>query len=188
MAALAPPAISATAAEGGSEIDRHAEVIPYIVPSHTLPKNDGDGIGKSIRKHRPASRQRLLNASNSKILLEVRESDAASANITYVHRMNLNALSVNAQREQTGCHILAVHQLCLIHQLYLVVAELCKLLGEPTITIPNLLYCVSRVLRSAGYWETLIATVPVAVKVCLVIKTTGWTPDCKITRKYNELS
>ncbi len=154
---------------------KQADVIPYVVPSHTIDKNDCAGIAKAIRKWRPASRCRLLTASRVRVMLEIRESDAASANISYIHHMVVKA----REFAEPGQRIILVHQLCLLHQAHLIVGLLVKLLGGPTVTLPSLLFCVSKVLRTPGHWEALLATVPRTVALCLVIKNTGWTEDCR---------
>ena len=172
LSALAPPLEHD--GDGGSE-SKQADVVPYVVPSHAIESNSAIEIAKAIRKWRPASRRRLLNAARTRIVLEIRESDAASANITYINHMALNALKFQTGGER----ILLVHQLCLLHQSHLIVGMCVKLIGGPTIPLPSLLYCVSKVLRNPGYWESVLLTVPRTVGLCLVIKETGWTQDCR---------
>ena len=64
--------------------DVEAEVVPYIVPSHTIANNDSKHIAQALRKWRPASRARLLNAAKRRILIEIRESDAAAPNMNLI--------------------------------------------------------------------------------------------------------
>ncbi len=143
-----------------------AEVVPYIIPSHTIDNNDTFNISKAIRKWRPASRNRLLQASTRKILIELRESDAATPNLACTADMDVKSKGFDT--------IIAVHQLCLIHQLYLCVGLIIDLVGGPNTPLVSLLFCASKVLRTPGYWEKLLDTVPCAVKLCLVVKSTGW--------------
>ena len=149
--------------------DVEAEVVPYIIPSHTIANNDSKHIAQALRKWRPASRARLLNAAKRRILIEIRESDAAAP--------NMNLIKDAEVRSREFDTIIAVHQLCLMHQLYLVVGLVIHLTGGSTIPLVSLLFCVSRVLRSPGYWSTMLEAVPRAVKICLVVKDAGWSPE-----------
>ena len=149
--------------------DVEAEVVPYIIPSHTIANNDSNHIAQALRKWRPASRARLLNAAKRRILIEIRESDAAAP--------NMNLIKDAEVRSREFDTIIAVHQLCLMHQLYLVVGLVIHLTGGSTIPLVSLLFCVSRVLRSPGYWSTMLEAVPRAVKICLVVKDAGWSPE-----------
>ena len=149
------------------------EVIPYNVPSHAMDANDALHIGKSVRKWRPASRRKLITRSKSKVLLEIRESDAASANLTHIAEEALKSLDF-----RNAGTIVLIHWLCMVHQLYLAVGLVIELAGGPSSTpLVSLLFCVSRVLRTPGYWSTLLAVVPRAVEMTLVVKDSGWDPE-----------
>ena len=118
--------------------------------------------------------RRLLRASAKRILLEIKESDAAASNGTWVSNTDVSAREPSLAAEGK---ILSVHQFCLLHQLYLCVGLNLSLVGGPKLPVISLLYCTSRVLRSPGYWDTLLVHVPRAVRLILVIKDSGWSSE-----------
>ncbi len=152
------------------------KVVPYVIPNHTLESNSATCIGGALRKWRPASRKRLLQRSNTKVLLELRESDAASANLTHVASQCHRAIDY---RNRYGLIVL-IHFLCLLHQLHLAAGVVIELAGGPSPSTPSIisiLYCASRVLRTPGYWAKMLGCVPTAVRYTLVAKDSGWLPS-----------
>ena len=150
----------------GDDTQVQARIVPVVVPAHSLESNSEKYIRRALRKWRPGSRKEHLAGSRRKLLVEIRESDAATANHTVVNDEHMTAVDWN--------WIMAVHQNCLIHQLYLVVFLILKVLSNGAATCPlvSTLYCTSKLLRQPSYWDSLLTAIPRVVRHCIRIKRT----------------
>lgn len=93
--------------------------------------------------------------------MEIRESDAASSNIALVANEGLSALQFDS--------VLLFHQLCQLHQCYLVVHTVLECMAGSRLELVSTLYCTSKVLRQPGQWDRMLTAVGRAVDACLVI-------------------
>ena len=152
----------------GTDNVKH-ELLPYLVPAHTLPSNNEMHIRRAQMKWRPRSRTELLRSSSRSLLVEIREPDAAGPNMSLVTADELSSLQFN--------FIMLFHQLCLIHQLNIVVTMILELLrpGDKN-AIVSTLYCASKLVRQPGYFDKMLSHVPSVVRMCLVIRR-GEAPD-----------
>ncbi len=120
-----------------------------------------------------------MRSAKKKVLIEVRETDAAKANLSVVHCYNQTGVRY---RGADG-YVFNVHALCLLHQLYLVMSIILVLIPNELQYLGSL-YCVARLLKHDNNFESMLTNVQLVVRNNIIIDRANW-PDPSFRRRFS---
>ena len=164
---------------GHAAVSKPANCCSFLVPSHDIPTNDHVHIGQAIDKYRPASRRQLLDTARRNVIVQVYESDAASANITYYETQLAKSITLN--------YCFMFHVLCWLHQLYLTIGMWLCFIGSDTDTqhmaFIGRLHSSAKLLRQPSYWDRLLLGVCRSIdRFTLIRRDVPWDPAFRCAR------
>ena len=166
------------------ELSAHGRMLPIVVPSHLLPATSAAELDVSLSRYAVATVQELSECG--KFILIVRESDAASSNISYV--------AEDTKPSKLPPNALYIHVLCCLHQLYLIIGLLLQVINTDKLELVGSLYQTAALMRTPGVYLHFLSHVKPTIRFFLdvranhpppsadahnrkVLLACGWDPD-----------